>query len=364
MFSRKARTLNVNAAPGTADNVNPWAAIDTEPDNDKVSHRRLRRVLTFAAIALVGVVGLGSVGFYMVTDSLANQVHRMVNVFVGLNEAQRPPATGAMTFLLIGKDSPPPERANTALTAESSDAVMLVRINKGKSAATVISLPQDSWVDVPGHGKSKVTDGYSLGGPTLLVQTVEALTNIRVDHFGVIGYAGLQAMTDAVGGIDVNVAAATRTGGVSFQAGPNHLNGEQALAYVRQITGLPGGDLGRVQRHQNALRALLSKIVSSETLSNPIEIFRVLNELNQWVSVDDTLKNDALRSLVFDLRNLRPAQVTFMTAPVAGLGTEGGRPVVNLDHGRAAELWRSVNSDDVGAYMKKYPGSALGNSGP
>jgi LCP family protein required for cell wall assembly len=365
MFSRKSKKLNVTALTGAADDVNASAVANAEPDSDKVPHRRLRQLI-ITAIALVGVVGLGSLGFFMVTDSLANQVHRTPDVFVGLNKAQRPPATDAMTFLLIGKDSPAPEQTNTAAPPDSSKALMLVRINKEKSAATVISLPQNSWVDVPGHGKLKISDGYSLGGPTLLVQTVEALTNIRVDHFGVIGFAGFQAMTDAVGGIDVNVNVATSTGDVSFQAGPNHLNGKQALAYVRQITGLPGGDLGRVQRHQNALRALLSKIVSNDTLSNPIDSLRVLDTLTHWISVDDTMNNDALRSLVVDLRNLRPAQVTFITAPVAGLGTEGNQPAVHLelDPDRAAELWRSVNSGDVGSYVQKYPGSTLGNSGP
>jgi LCP family protein required for cell wall assembly len=241
---------------------------------------------------------------------------------------------------------------------------MLVRLDKDRSKATVVSLPRDSWVTVPGFGKEKVNAAYSFGGPSLLIQTVEALTHIRVDHFGVIDFAGFQSMIDLVGGIDVTVDAATTASGVSFHEGVNHLNGQQALSYVRQRKGLPRGDLDRVQRHQNALRALVTKIASGTTLSRPADSYRLFDTLARWVRVDDTFTNNGLRSFVFGLRDLRPTQVTFLTAPVAGLGREGSQSVVYLEPDLGNALWRALGTGQIDSYVVRYPEGVLGVSSP
>jgi len=144
----------------------------------------------------------------------------------------------------------------------------------------------------------------------------------------VIDFAGFQSMVDSVGGIDVGIAAATSNQGVDFRRGVNHLNSAQALAYVRQRYGLPNGDLDRAHRQQNALRALLAKAASSGTLSDPIALYDLLDATSRSVGVDDTLSNDSLRSLAFGLRGLRPSAITFLNAPVAGLGREGAQSVV------------------------------------
>ena len=96
-----------------------------------------------------------------------------------------------------------------------------VDLNPSATRASVVSIPRDAWVDIPDRGPGKISSAYGLGGPTLLVQTVEQLTHNRIDHFAIIDYAGFQHMVDAVGGIDV-------------QGG--HLDGPAALSYVSQGT--------------------------------------------------------------------------------------------------------------------------------
>jgi LCP family protein required for cell wall assembly len=371
MISRYSRKLRTPTASDATDDI--AGSVDAEPGSDSARHRRkpVRRISLFIVVTLLGVVGLGTVGLLMLADSVAYQVNRTPDVFAGINEAQRPPATEATTFLLIGTDSGDPEQGSAEPAAvtfppgsQRNDVVMLARINKERSAATVVSLPREGWVILPGHGKTQINAGYSFGGPTLLVQTVEALTNIRVDHFGVIDFAGFHSVVDLVGGIDVAVDKPTTSGAVTFQAGMNHLDGQQALAYARQRTGLPRGEVDRVQRRQSTLRALLSKIAASDTFSHPVDTYRLLDTFSHWVSVDDTLSNNGLRSLVFGMRNIRPDQVTFLTAPVAGLGREGAQSVAYLDVDRASELWHCLVTDDVGAFAQKYPDSILGISGP
>jgi LCP family protein required for cell wall assembly len=371
MISRNSRKLRTPTAPDATDGI--AGSVDAEPGSDRARHRRkpVLRASLLIVVTLLGTVGLGAVGLLVLADSVAYQVHRTPKVFAGIHEDERPPATEATTFLLIGTDSRDPEQGSAEPVAvtfppgsQRSDVVMLVRINKERSAATVVSLPRDSWVTVPGHGQTKINSSYSFGGPTLLVRTVEALTNIRVDHFGVIDFAGFPSVVDLVGGIDVAVDKPTTAAAVTFKAGMNHLDGQQALAYARQRTGLPRGDVDRVQRHQSTLRALLSKIADSDIFSHPVDTYRLLDAFSRWISVDDTLSNNGLRSLVFGLRKIRPARVTFLTAPVAGLGREGVQSVVYLDFDRAAELWHCLVTDDVGTFAQKYPDSILGVSGP
>jgi LCP family protein required for cell wall assembly len=336
-----------------------------------------RRILLVILAVLLVVAGGVAGGLYVVSERLAGNVQRVPAVFDGLDPDERPaeptgPAADALTFLLVGTDSRSAE-PTTGTSAEApsfeygaqrSDVIMLARISADRTRAALVSIPRDTWIDIPDHGKAKINAAYSYGGDTLLVETIESLTQVRVDHFAVIDFAGFQAMTDAVGGIDVEVEEATSNFGVDFHAGVNHLNGEEALAYVRQRFGLPRGDLDRVQRQQNALRALLAKAMSADTLRNPARAYDFLDAVTRSVGVDDTLGNDDLRSLFFSLRSLRADDITFLTAPVTGTGMEGDQSVVYLDQERAARLWRAFDSGDLDTYVRNNEGDLLGTTIP
>ncbi len=347
----------------------------TSPEAEPDAPRRRRRIsltLKIVTSTLVALLCLTVVAVYVVTEHLADQVKRYPGVFAGMNEADRPPATDALTFLLVGSDSPAggPTTGGDATApgdvhgGQRSDMIMLLSVDVGYTSATVVSIPQDSWVAVPGHGMAKINASYAFGGPPLLVRTIEDLTGVRVAHFAVIDFDGFQALTDSVGGIDVNVAVPTTFGTLALHAGRNHLDGAQALGYVRQRTGLPRGDLDRVQRHQNTLRALLTKVAAGGLLADPARTLGFLDELSQWITVDDGLTNGDLRTLGWDMRNLRPAGITFLTVPVAGLGKEYGQSVVNLDSARGAQLWQHLADGNISAYLRKYPGTELGDTPP
>lgn len=336
------------------------------------SRPRWGKILKITAVTVVAVVGLAAAGAYFTSERLARQIHRTPDVFAGLDESTRPPPTSALDVLLVGSDSladgPTTGSEATEPAAEPggqrSDAIMLVHIYPDFTRAAVVSIPRDSWVDLPGHGKAKINASYAYGGPSLLVDTVEKLTGIRVDHFAVIDFAGLQALVDAVGGIDVSIDRTTTFGALTLRAGLNHLNGAATLGYVRQRKGLPAGDLDRVQRHQNAVRALLTRATEGGLLSSPVRTYGFLDEFTRWVTVDDTLTNSDLRSLGWSLRNLRPENVTFLTAPVAGLGRESGQSVVYLDAENGGQLWHSMSVNDVAGYVRTHPGTDLGGSTP
>ena len=152
-----------------------------------------------------------------------------------------------------------------------------------------------------------------------------------------IDFAGFRSMVDAVGGIDVDIATPRRSG---FARGLNHMDGELALVYVRDRTGVATGE--RARRQQNALRAILDKAASSDTLTDPVQLYDFLDAASHSVGVDDTLSNGGMRALALKLSDLRPADVLFLRAPVASLGRDGAGMVVQLDPARAPELWTAV----------------------
>lgn len=326
--------------------------------------RRGRRVLIGVLVALLVLVLAAAAAIYVMTERLGNNVSRVPDAFAGIRADTRPAASSGTTFLLIGTDtrSPDPTTGTDAPAgvdagSQRSDVIMLARANAGGSTAAVTSISRDSWVDIPGRGTNKINAAYAFGGAPLLIQTVENLTGVRVDHFGVIDFAGFQEMVDSVGGIDIRVAAATSNSGVDFHEGLNHLGGAQALAYVRQRYDLPGGDLDRAKRQQNALKALLTK--AGDDLSDPVGLYDLVDATSRTVSVDDTLTNGGLRDLALEMKGLRPGGVTFTSAPVAGLGREGAQSVVYLDEQAGKQLWAAFRDGTMAQYGAAHPAEAL-----
>lgn len=232
------------------------------PRKRRTPWRRALIVLLVSALAL-GLAGAGVVWF--LAERYLGNVDRIEDVFSGLDPEERPPPVarppGAeddpVTVLLVGADRADPGAVGGG-PGTRSDVIMLLRISADRQHIQLVSIPRDSWVSIPDRGMGKINSAYATGGPQSLIRTVERLTRVRVDHFADLDFAGFQEITDALGGVEVQVAETITTQGVTFAEGPNRLDGRQALIYVRQRTGLAGGDLGRVQRQQNYLRAMMS----------------------------------------------------------------------------------------------------------
>lgn len=367
-----ARPRAVDETPSADGDAAPASrsSDDPAPDPDDVEKRprhTLRRVLlALGVLGLVLAVVVGG-GLWFLTNRYAGNIDRVAGVFTELDNETRPaPATPAqeaaeepVTFLLVGSDS----RAQTApgeLPDGRSDAIMLARFSADRQHAQLISIPRDSWVDIPGHGRNKINAAYAFGGPTLLIQTLEQLTQVRIDHYVAIDFDGLIQVTDDLGGVDVVVAETTSTwGGRTFEAGVNHLDGEDARYYLGQRYGLPGGDFDRVKRQQQYLQAMFGKLFSSQTFTDPGRLDAALLAVTSAVTVDDTLGNGALLSLAYSLRGLTPDSIEFFTAPVLGTGMEGPASVVYLDTVTCERMWTYLRSDSLAMNAHEFDDEAL-----
>jgi LCP family protein required for cell wall assembly len=366
------RGLDMFAKPPEGSEPEGGQPEGSEPKRGKAK-RRLRQLAAVVLVLAVlgGIAGLGAA--YLLASHLSGNVHR-IDAFDGLDPSTRPspaPADdGTETFLALGVDvrSDYPTTGDAAVDPDSamndarSDAIMLIRFNPDQHYASVVSIPRDSWVPIPGHGTNKINAAYAFGGPSLLIATVEKLTNIRVDHFLLVDFAGFKSIVDSLRGVDVQVAESTDVSGVMFHKGLNHLDGTEALAYVRQRHGLPGSDFDRVRRQQNFLRAVMTKVAKINPAGDPLRTYRLLDAMTQAVTVDDQISTAELRDLALSAAKLRSGSVWFLTAPVKGTGWEGNQSVVYLNTARANELWKAMRENTMSAYVAAHKSDLLSSS--
>jgi LCP family protein required for cell wall assembly len=343
-----------------------------QPRRSRIArHKALLALVALFGIALALVVGWA---FY-----LNQQIANVPRMDLNLNEAGRPhhatgAAAGGVNILLAGADSGDSAGPTIAqLTATGrwtpgtfrSDTIMVLHITADRSHAYLISVPRDSWVDVPGYGRNKINAAFSFGGPSLYVRTMEDFTGLRMDHVVVIDWAGFKDLTTALGGVQVYVPETVRDGttGKVWTKGMHTVAGQEALSYVRQRHGLPGGDLDRIKRQQNLMRSMVQKMLSSGTLKNPVKLTGALRTLAGNVVVDRDFGTGEMRRLALSLRGLRSNGLTFVTVPVKSLDTIEGQSVVRVDLTQVHALFGAVLADELDEYVAAHPGDLLGSPG-
>ncbi|MEU9018352.1 LCP family protein [Actinomadura sp. NPDC048394] len=314
-------------------------------EQEKRPGRRRRRVLIGCGVLAAGALVLLGGGAYLLENAYNDGVKRIKGAMP--ERSGRPVSTGrGENWLLIGSD----RRSDMPSMGARSDTIMLVHLSGRDGRVSVIALPRDSWVPIPGHGNGKINAAFSYGGPKLLIRTVEQLTSVRVDHYAALDFGGFVKMTDALGGVDVTVEKRTYDPMHNrvWPAGHQHLDGVQALDFVRQRWNLPGGDLDRIKRQQAFLHALADRALDTR---NPLKIDRFIRAATHSVTVDDSVTAGTLRGLA--ARLLKTPLMEYLTAPVDRFASRGGQSVVLLDKAAGAELFADVRSDRVGDFVAR-----------
>lgn len=275
----------------------------------------------------------------------------------GLERVDSPPRVEdhGDNILLVGADNPDGdvvralERRTWAAGQFRTDTIMLLHVAGDRRSAQLISIPRDSWVSIPGHGRGKINAAFSYGGPTLLVETIEDFTGVRVDHMMVVGLFGFADITDAIGGVDLPVRGTTQ-----------HLRGASALEYVRERKTLPDGDFSRIERQQNFMRAVLHQVMTPDVILDPVKLTTLISDLSNYVAVDETFSGKAIRDLAFSTRRMRPGDITFATIPTLGYGrSPDGQSYVVVDQPTVADLFHDVVRDNFDVWASKHEVSTL-----
>ncbi|MGH3941770.1 MAG: LCP family protein [Pseudonocardiaceae bacterium] len=264
--------------------------------------------------------------------------------------------TPGTNWLIVGSDSRAGLTADQAtelstgdeagVRGQRTDTIMLLHI-PGSGAPTLVSLPRDSSVPIPGEGRHKLNAAYAFGGPPLLVQTVETVTGVHVDRYAEIGLGGFAAIVDDIGGVQLCPAEPINDplAGLDIPAGCQELSGPEALGYVRTRHS-PRGDLDRVVRQQEFLGALIAKAASPSVLLNPLRIVPLASSVPSAITVDNSARFWHLARLGWTMRALSGGDVVTTTVPIAGFGQIGdGSSAVLWDRERAGRMFDALAQD-------------------
>lgn len=316
-----------------AGNQSPWGNLG----NFRLPRLRPRGCLSGLAWTLVVVLVLAVAGTFWL-DSRLNRV--------AADPPQHIAATSGTNWLLVGSDSrtglseEDAQRLGTGgdIGSMRTDTIMLLHIPlTGK--ATLVSLPRDSYVNIPGYGMDKINAAFTFGGPQLLTQTVEEATGLRIKHYAEIGMGGLANVVDAVSGIEVCPKEPIQDplAHLDIQAGCQKVDGPTALGYVRtRATAM--GDLDRVQRQREFFAALVKKVSSAGTLANPFRLLPTITTVTGSFTVGE-------KDHVWNLARVALAMrsgVTTETVPVGGFGNYDVGSVVLWDEEGSQQLFNSL----------------------
>jgi LCP family protein required for cell wall assembly len=255
--------------------------------------------------------------------------------FVPALQARRP-----LFILVLGSDARPGQRVDRG----RADSIHLLGVNVQKRKATVLGFPRDSWVSIPGHGTGKITTAMYLGGPELMVQTIESITGIRIDFYVLTSFEGLKRMVEGIGGIEVDVPYPMHDSfsGSNFSAGLQKFNGKEALAFSRDRHSAAGGDFGRSKNQGRLLLAALRKLRDGFD-ENPGLLFTWIAV--GWRNVRTDLSFRTLLDLGLTATLIAPKDVKNRVVP-ASVGSVGDQSVVFIS-ASASATYADMRGDGV-----------------
>ncbi|SDY72521.1 cell envelope-related function transcriptional attenuator common domain-containing protein [Amycolatopsis xylanica] len=345
---------------------------EAAPEEPKARRGHPLRLAGKIGLALLSVVALASSGYaYVATEQVQNNLPT-TNALSKPDDPAAPPADdGANDILLVGSDARTdqqghqlPLRMLKQLRTEenpgvSTDTIILLRIPKNGGKPSVVSIPRDTWVEVPGRGKTKINSAYGVAkekfasarrgegekdrekierdsdqeGRRVLVQTVQDFTQVRVDHYAEVNLLGFYLLTEALGGVTVclNHSTSDADSGANFRRGEQKVSGGEALSFVRQRKNLPRGDLDRIVRQQAFLSSAINQVLSAGTLASPSTMGNLIEAIHKSIVLDEGLD---LLDFAQQVKSIASGSIAFETIPVVnanGRSEDGQQSIVEVD---------------------------------
>ena len=342
-----------------------------------------RKILRWTSIVTTVVLVAASLVAYAAYRNVIDGV-RQINVSNLLGK--RPPQyTSAMNILVIGSDS----RAGTngqfgsaqAIAGARSDTMMLLHVLPQHRGGVVISFPRDSVVPViackpdglgdPGQkaqpgAVEMLNVSFAFGGAACLWKTLESMTGIFIDHFVEINFNGFQSVVNDLGGVNVCLPVTIKdpASGLNLTAGRHHVNGAQALAFVRERHIGLGSDLQRIQRQQFFMASLLQQINSKNVLSSAPQLYTIAKDVARTLTTDSGLSAPTMLTLAQSMKGMTSKAVQFTQVPVLPDPADANRVV--WQQPQAGQLFSAVAHDQSvkAKPSKKSPGPAKPSAAP
>jgi len=345
-----------HTAPGAGAGYGGGSGIRRRPPKQPASRRR--RIARAVAL-LISVPLVASAGTYVWADSTLDR-----KVDLGKAAADRPPRGKGTNYLIVGSDSrnglsgTAKKQLHTGSAGGARTDSMMV-LHTGAHGSTLMSLPRDSWVTIPSFirpetgkhyraARNKLNAAYSLGGPDLLIRTIERNTGLRINHYAEIGFAGFVGLVNAVGGVDMCVKKNVKDekSGLNLKKGCHTLDGRKALAFVRQRHQEAQGDLGRSKNQQKFLAALAHKAATPGVALDPFTMYPTMRAGLDTLIVDKGMEMPDLMSLFQAMKGVTTGDGQRIGVPVSSLGFRTSKgSAVRWDAARAKKLFGELRHD-------------------
>lgn len=319
------------------------------------------RAVIFSSLALILVAVLVAGGYlFTLANTFDDKTPELGSAFP--QESLRPvkdPGDKSMNVLLMGADHGGADQVtddviDTGGTGQRSDTMMLVHVPADREGIYVMSVMRDTWLEIPGHGKHKINSAMAFGGVPLVVQTLEGMFDSKIDHVAVVDFQGFRDLTTALGGVTVEnkIPFTANDTDYFYPEGSLDLEGDRALRFVRERKSFSDGDYQRVENQQKFLKAVMDKLLRSETLTNPSKVYRVIDKVSPYVSLDDSLDAGTVAGLAIQFKGLRSDDVHLFTLPTAGTSTSAdGQSIVLEDEQAVADVGEALSQDTMGSYF-------------
>ena len=290
--------------------------------------RRSRSKVALAVVAIAVTVGLvGSVGY---AAFLATTFDANTTTLEGVIETARPtpgPTTEDTTppenILILGSDTRGSLGTDPDAQGNRSDVVMLVHIDGNRKNVQILSIPRDTWVDIPCYGKGKINWAMSYGGVSCAVDTVEKFLGITIDHFALINFSGVKELTEVLDGVTVNNPRAFTSdtndyerNRYFYEEGPIELRGARALAFVRERHAFSNGDVTRVKNQQLFVNAVIDKLLNLGVLTNPGKMATVASSIGKLLIVDPGLDSNWIIRTAVEVSPFDRSKLNMFVMPI------------------------------------------------
>jgi LCP family protein required for cell wall assembly len=346
-------------APGSESSTGEAPAKPDTPEPGETARKRGRAVRWVAAAVAVALLAAGGTAFAMY-EKLQGNIHKEhVEDQLGPNRPVK--LNRSMNILLLGSDSRDGQNRqywSPDISGERSDTTILVHLSPNRDRAVAVSFPRDSMVQVPECEKRNgqqvpaffgmINAAFAYAGASCTWKTIESTTNIHIDHYVKIDFAGFKRVVDALGGVEICVPHAVNDprAELTLKAGRQTVKGDEALGYVRTRYGLgDGSDLERIQRQQKFMASVVKKATSGAMLTDPTRGYRFLNAVTKSIATDDKLSVSAMKKLATGVKGITAGTVRFVTVPTQTYPKDPNRVQWNM--AQAGPLFDAIRTDNA-----------------
>ncbi|CAB4589596.1 MAG: hypothetical protein F2574_02285 [Actinobacteria bacterium] len=332
----------------------------------QVRHGVRRRSRVRIAFAIVGaslaVVLIGSLGFaaYLAStfDANTTTLEGVIETATPTPGATAVDSTKPENILILGSDTRGKLKSDPNAEGYRSDVVMLVHLDGDRKNVQILSIPRDTWVDIPCYGKGKINWAMSYGGVTCAVNTVESFLGITVDHFVLVNFSGVKNLTEVLDGVTVDNPRAF-TSDVNdyefnryfYEQGPIELRGARALAFVRERHAFADGDVSRVKNQQLFISGVVDKLLSLGVLTNPGKMSTVAAAIGELLVVDPGLDSSWIIRTAVEISPFDKSKLSMLVMPIERTALIGSQYAIIPDAEEMAYISGLLSRDALSGYV-------------